>query len=399
MSDEKKKTSIAQKINGSWLWSLFVVFMIMDLALLITGGSIWLYLSGQDLVISREILWKIVKWGGGSILLLQLILLFRQSITGYNRIQKQLKPVYDVAQAASELSNQRMKEVQRQEAERFRAMEDAIDRISPKTPDAKLDTGDTDLRGLETAINNLVQRMHDSYRQQVRFVSDASHELRTPIAVIQGYANMLDRWGKTDSEILEEGIQAIKSESATMNRLVEQLLFLARGDSGRQPIEMKDLDAKQLAETVYEEYSMIDSLHVWKLHVPEESMRVCADDAMLKQALRILMDNAAKYTPEGGQIRLRLLPIDAEHVAFEVTDQGIGIRQEDVNHVFERFYRADPARDRKTGGSGLGLSIASWIAQQHEGYLNVLSYEDIGTRMTLVMPVKTASMEKIPASN
>ena len=159
-------------------------------------------------------------------------------------------------------------------------------------------------------------------------------------------------------------------------------------------MQMGMMDANQLVETVYEEYAMIDEGHQWKLDLPTYDLKVYGDDAMLKQALRILMDNAAKYTPEGGEIRLRLLMEEKDMAAFEVTDQGIGIRQEDVSHVFERFYRADPARDRKTGGSGLGLSIANWIAQQHEGYLKVWSYEDIGTRMTLVVPI-----EKNPASN
>lgn len=175
-----------------------------------------------------------------------------------------------------------------------------------------------------------------------------------------------------------------------MNRLVEQLLFLARGDSGRQPMQMGAIDARELLETIAEEYQMIDTSHLWKLESTDRIL-VRGDDAMLKQAVRILIDNAIKYTPEGGQIRLRLCKVDPQYAAFEVTDQGIGIRKEDVSHVFERFYRADPARDRKSGGSGLGLSIAEWIVQQHNGYLNVLSHEDLGTRIALVVPIENGT--------
>lgn len=108
---------------------------------------------------------------------------------------------------------------------------------------------------------------------------------------------------------------------------------------------------------------------------------------MLKQAIRILVENATKYTPVSGRIQLRVRTMDEEFASFEVTDQGMGIRKDDVEHVFERFYRADPARDRKNGGSGLGLSIADWIAKQHGGYLTVLSHEELGTRFTFVIPL------------
>ncbi len=105
--------------------------------------------------------------------------------------------------------------------------------------DAKIQMHDKDLAGIENALNDLLERMRASYKQQVQFVSDASHELRTPIAVIQGYVNMLDRWGKDDQAILTESIEAIKNESEHMQKLVEQLLFLARGDSNRQTLDMK----------------------------------------------------------------------------------------------------------------------------------------------------------------
>lgn len=390
MSSHRKQSSIAQKLNGSWLRSLFFSFIVLDLMLLGIGILLWFWLRNQGILLPKDQMWTVVQWGGGTILIIELVLLLRQSAVGHNRARTLLQPLYDMAETTAELSSRKLEQVQQMEAERFRAVEDAIERINPKTKDARLETGDADLKGLEAAVNNLLQRMHDSYRQQVRFVSDASHELRTPIAVIQGYANMLDRWGKQDATILDEGIQAIKTESETMNRLVEQLLFLARGDSGRQPMQMGAIDARELLETIAEEYQMIDTSHLWKLE-STDGILVRGDDAMLKQAVRILIDNAIKYTPEGGQIRLRLCKVDPQYAAFEVTDQGIGIRKEDVSHVFERFYRADPARDRKSGGSGLGLSIAEWIVQQHNGYLNVLSHEDLGTRIALVVPIENGA--------
>lgn len=150
---------------------------------------------------------------------------------GYGGDPAVFKAQCDIAQAAERASAQQFDE------SKFRDLEDAIYHINAATPDAKLSIGDTELAGLEAAVNNLMKRMHESYRQQVRFVDDASHELRTPIAVIQGYTNMLDRWGKDDETVLNESIAAIKTESDHMKTLVEQLLFLARGDMGQPAIQ------------------------------------------------------------------------------------------------------------------------------------------------------------------
>jgi signal transduction histidine kinase len=256
--------------------------------------------------------------------------------------------------------------------------------IAPNRPDAKISTGDRDLRGLEDAINNMLTRMHESYRLQARFVSDASHELRTPIAVIQGYAAMLDRWGKHDESVLTESIEAIKSESARMKKLVEQLLFLARGDSGRQKLVFERVNLSDIIREVYEESVMIDKAHAWSVDAEDEVFTMADADA-LKQVARILTENAAKYTPEGGAIKLCSW-IKEGVPCFEVQDEGMGIEPDAVPHIFERFFRADPARGGKHGGTGLGLSIAKWIVDRHNGYFNVLSREGIGTRITVFVP-------------
>jgi signal transduction histidine kinase len=226
--------------------------------------------------------------------------------------------------------------------------------------------------------------MHAAYRQQAQFVSDASHELRTPIAVIQGYVKMLDRWGKDDEKVLEESIAAIKAETEHMKTLVEQLLFLARGDSGRQQLSPELMDLSALMAEVLDEYRMIDPAHEWR----QGSMTpapVSADPALIKQAARILVDNAVRYTPEGGSIRLSAGTVDGR-AFFEVQDGGIGIAEEDVPRIFDRFFRADPARARASGGTGLGLSIARWIVERHGGHFEVLSRPGIGTRIRVVLP-------------
>ena len=295
------------------------------------------------------------------------------------KVRRKLSPLQEFADAALKLS-----EMDGEIEQRYQKLENAIENLSPAEDDQKLYTGDAELAGLETAVNKLMSRMRDSYRQQARFVSDASHELRTPIAVIKGYADLLDRWGKTDEKILEESIEAIKSESDNMQHLVEQLLFLARGDSGRTPLNITGFDLTEMMKEVWEESVMIDDAHTYRFEGGGE-IPVRGDVSLIKQAARILIENASKYTPEGGEIMLRSLVSDG-HPAFSVQDSGIGIKQSDIPHIFERFYRADDSRSKQTGGSGLGLAIAKWIVERHGGRFEVLSRKDIGTRITVILP-------------
>ena len=308
----------------------------------------------------------------------QLIGLAVYAVTGIRPIRKRLKPLNEISEDAFKISTMPFDET------RIHDLENAISRITPDGPQGKLVTNDSELKGLEAAINSMIDRLRDSYRQQVRFVSDASHELRTPIAVIKGYADMLDRWGKDDPKILEESITAIRKESSHMNELVEQLLFLARGDSGRQPVNIEHISINEVMKEVYEESLMIDGNHTYEFK-SSGNIEADADEAMLKQAVRILVDNAAKYTDKGDGITLGCGYNDDGRPMLYVQDNGIGMSSEDVKHVFERFYRADNARYSKAQGSGLGLSIAKWIIDRHGGYFDVLSRKDIGTRITVIL--------------
>lgn len=311
----------------------------------------------------------------------ELIVLVATYRTGKNRTRQLLKPLHRMAETAQALTDPLFLE------RKYHSLEDAIARISPDSPDARLSTGDRDLVGLEEAINSLMARMREAYHEQARFVSDASHELRTPIAVIQGYAGMLTRWGKDDAKILEESISAIKTESEHMQKLVEQLLFLARGDVGRQQLTFAPVDLSELMRDVHEEYEMIDKQHVWRLQA-DNSVPAFGDAAMLKQAARILVDNAARYSSPGDPVTLRSYVTHDGTPCFSVQDNGTGIAQSDIPRIFERFYRADPARARHTGGTGLGLSIAKWIVDRHNGYFDVVSRVGVGTRIVVCLPVK-----------
>lgn len=296
-----------------------------------------------------------------------------------NRIRKILRPINELALKADELNRMTFDE------EKYQQIEDAITHIQPEQMEM-LSLGDADLQGIEAAMNNLLLRMRDSYRQQSRFVNDASHELRTPIAVIEGYANMLSRWGKEDEKVLDESIAAILHESEHMKHLVEQLLFLARGDSGKTVLHWEKVSVSKLMQEIYEESLMVDEHHPYRLTGCEEEIFLQADEALLKQAVRILVDNAAKYTNEHDEILLGYGRGEDGCPYLQVQDTGIGMAEADVEHMFERFYRADDARDRE--GTGLGLSIAKWIVDKHKGHFEILSRTELGTRIQIVLGEK-----------
>ncbi|PIH00809.1 sensor histidine kinase [Clostridium combesii] len=407
----KNVISIAIKLNSVFVRSLFLKLLILDICII--AGFIGVWCIENEINFYGEIVrnaqrsfefypietanYKVI-WDNGKVMIkeasiflnllikvisaigiIEGIMLLMQMIFGTAKNRRILKPLNEIAEAASRLSDMAFDE------QKFHSLEDAISKISPTTSDERIHIKDSELQGLEEAINSLLDRMRDSYRQQARFVSDASHELRTPISVIQGYANMLDRWGKDDEEVLEESIAAIKSESENMKNLIEQLLFLARGINGKTQLKVMEFSLNDMMKEVLEESKMIDKDHIYR-YIDSENINVYGDISLLKQTARILIENAAKYTDKGEDITLRTGKNNKNEPYFSIQDNGIGMDENDVLHMFERFFRADTARVRKNGGTGLGLSIAKWIIDSHKGYFSVLSRKEIGTRITVFLP-------------
>ncbi len=409
----KNVTSIAIKLNAIKVRDLFFKFLIIDAILMAVLISLWcidaeknfygeLASNAQRTInfYPIETATYTVTWDDGKTMVKEAsyflynirkviiivgmaegIFLLEEIIFGTARVRKVLKPLNEIAETAERLSNMVFDE------EKFHSLEDAISKISPVASDERIHIGDSEFKGLEDAINKLLDRMRDSYRQQARFVSDASHELRTPISVIQGYANMLDRWGKSDESVLDESITAIKSESENMKNLVEQLLFLARGINGKTQLTIEEFSLSNMIREVVEESKMIDDRHLYS-YINLEDVNVYGDVGLLKQTARILVENASKYTEDGENIILKIGRNDKGEPYFSVQDNGIGMDMKDIPHIFERFFRADTARVRKNGGTGLGLSIAKWIIDNHNGYFSVLSRKEIGTRITVYLPEK-----------
>ena len=249
-----------------------------------------------------------------------------------------------------------------------------------------------ELKDLAIVINRMLDRIERSYNSQKQFVSDASHELRPPIAVLQGYINMLKRWGKSDPEVLEEGINAIAQETESMKDLVESLLFLARHDKKTLMMEMEAFDALDVLTELHREAAMVTPENTFILS-PAASCPLEGDRSMVKQVMRILCDNAVKYTPKGGIITLSIEK-NPGWVTLSVSDNGPGISQEDLPKIFERFYRADAARRSEGGGHGLGLSIARIIVMAHGGKLRVRSKVGVGSTFYVDLPEKQESLHR-----
>ena len=337
--------------------------------------------------IGRFILYFIYAFG--VLVAFELVELLSRTLKDRRLVRKTLDPIAELARAAQSLN----KVNQQLDQEKIMALAGKLDGIDAKQLDTRIPVDDLqeELKNVAVAINGMLDRINESYAAQMRFVSDASHELRTPIAVIQGYANLLDRWGKEDEKTLTESVSAIKDEAGNMKDLVEQLLFLARGDSNRIKLSEEMVELMPLMQEVADESRMVDSGH--EFVVSGSEVTILADRALIKQALRILIDNAIKYTDQGGEVRISS-ELNGDFARLSVADEGIGIKPDIIPYVFDRFVRADESRTRATGGAGLGLSIAQWITVRHEGHVEVLSREGVGTRITLVLP--TAAVIAVP---
>jgi signal transduction histidine kinase len=315
---------------------------------------------------------------------LEFLMLVTKSAKNARMVRRMLAPISELARAAETLSHG-PERFEPDEPLKLAELQGALEGITAAKLDTRINVGGTqkELRELALAINGMLDRLGEAYLAQMRFVSDASHELRTPIAVIQGYAGLLDRWGKRDEKTLQESIDAIRGEAENMKHLVEQLLFLARGDSDTLTLDMQRFDLAELAEQAASEAKLIDDKHSYE--TAAQPAAVVADRALIKEAVRVLLDNAAKYTDEGGAVTLHTHVSDGRAI-LSVTDTGVGIADDILPKIFDRFVRADDSRARVSGGSGLGLAIAKRIVTRHGGYLEAVSRVGIGTRITISLP-------------
>ena len=275
--------------------------------------------------------------------------------------RRMLKPVEAIRTAAERIS-----------------IEDLSQRISTEGPD-------DEMKELTITFNSMIDRLDTAFQKQNQFVSDASHELRTPIAVIQGYANLINRWGKSDPDVLQESIDSILSETEHMSTMINQLLFLAKSDQNRLKAQKTPTSLNEIAGDLVREMELIYEDR--KITFTEEgTAEILADQDLIKQLFWIHGENALKYSGDGGAIEVKVWK-DQKYGYVSVRDHGVGIAEEDLPKIFDRFYRVDKSRNKEISGTGLGLAIARWIVDCHEGDILVESKVGEGTVFTDKFPV------------
>jgi signal transduction histidine kinase len=319
----------------------------------------------------------------GILFAFQFLFLLIRIVSNFTKVNEMLKPLNDLTSSAVKLQNDLSNVSLVKSNQDIVGFAGAINQLDVTQLDnpALIKNNQKELSELTSAINDLILRMNEAYKSQTRFVSDASHELRTPIAIIQGYINMLDRWGKQDESTTQEAINAIKEESEHMKNLIEQLLFLARGDSDTMVLQKEPFDVNTLIQSMIKEAQLIDKTHEY-VFKPDQETGMNGDKQLIKQVLRILLDNSSKYSNQGEIIKIKISHTDKD-VSITVQDNGIGMKEETIQHIFDRFYRGDSSKDIKAKGTGLGLSIAKWIVEKHDGQFEITSRYGIGTFITV----------------
>jgi signal transduction histidine kinase len=237
-----------------------------------------------------------------------------------------------------------------------------------------------EIEQLGETFNEMIERLEDNYHKQEQFVSNASHELKTPLTVIESYASLLQRRGASRPEIIGESVEAIHSEAVRMRELTQQLLLLAR-QSEKENLHITEVDVEAVAADAVENYR---SSYHREIELTGGPAIVQTDPDKVKQLLYILLDNARKYSSDVINVKIETTETGP---GIAVIDRGIGIPEKDIERVFERFYRVDESRTRTSGGYGLGLSLAKDITEALGARITIESTYGQGTAVRLIFPV------------
>ena len=289
--------------------------------------------------------------------------LLAASLAGYWISKRALSPVDQITRAAQEISGTN---------------------LSARL--AVPNSGD-ELARLAETLNAMLGRIDLALKQIAQFTADASHELRTPIALMRTRAELALRRPRSAAEN-QETIEQLYAEILRTSELVERLMLLARADSGASLLRFETVELVQLVQDVLAQTSVLAEHKQLELEADLARSPICVhgDSQFLRQLFIILIDNAVKYTPAPGKIKVTLAASNGL-ASFSVSDTGIGIEPADLENIFERFYRADKARSRETGGTGLGLAIGRWIAESHQGTLAAQSRPGTGSTFSVNLPL------------
>jgi heavy metal sensor kinase len=255
-----------------------------------------------------------------------------------------------------------------------------LDQTLPVSP------ADDEIGRLTHTINEMIQRLHDSFAQIRQFSGDASHELRTPLTIVRGEIELALRSPKS-SEQYRRVLASTLEEVLRLTTIIDNLLTLSKADQGLYEAQFSEVNLKELAEELFEDSEVLaaEKKIVVTLHAPLP-ITIVGDKTRLRQLFLNLIDNAVKYTPEAGRVAMTVVR-EGDSAVFRIADSGLGIPPAEIGRIFDRFYRVDKARSREMGGSGLGLAIAKWIAELHRGTITVTSEVQKGSIFTVRLPM------------
>lgn len=244
-----------------------------------------------------------------------------------------------------------------------------------------------ELSMLTSMFNEMMDQLEQAFLRQQQFVEDASHELRTPISIIEGHLSLLQRWGKNDPLILEESLNASLQESRRLQHLVQELLDLSRAETFDAAYEEKAADPKLIIQATIKNLAILHPDFAFETDLDGlDGAKTAIASHHLEQILLILIDNAVKYSHREKRVTVHGAASDA-FIKLDVIDYGIGIPAGELPNIGHRFYRVDKARTRRQGGTGLGLAIAKRIVERYRGSLTIDSVEGEGTKVSVVLPV------------
>ena len=249
----------------------------------------------------------------------------------------------------------------------------------------ELERADVELKRLADSFNQMLERLDESFKQIRQFTADASHELRTPVAILMGETELAVN-DLLDYEECKAALTSRREELQRMAQIVDDLLALSQFDYGERTLQRKPLDFSDLVVEVCEQQRNQAKAKGVELEIGATvPVMIQGDSSRLRQMVRNLLDNAIKYTPVGGRVTVGLERLGNDQFSLRLSDTGIGIPETSLPHIFDRFYRVDKARTREEGGTGLGLSIVKQIVEAHGGQIEVQSKPGAGTVMTVVM--------------
>ena len=257
-----------------------------------------------------------------------------------------------------------------------------------------------EVQWLAETINDMLDRIEEGYRRMAQFTANASHELRTPIALMRTTSEVALLGANATLDTYREALHRILAQTEKSTELLDDLLQLARADAVARVLKLRAIEFGPAIQEVCEDVAGLaqeKELHFEYLN-PACRVWVAAEENHLRRLWLILLDNAIKYTPPGGSIRVTWTMASAESLVCEVKDSGIGIQETDISHIFERFYRADQALGRNASGAGLGLAIAHWIVDAHRGAIQVESALGCGSTFRVVLPVLTHDPQQVPVA-